>query len=64
MLEESTSRASSKKKKRLDKYINRKLKKDERLKLFEKLACVPFLPPPSSSPLHPRTKAHVDVVVQ
>ncbi|VDC00770.1 unnamed protein product [Peniophora sp. CBMAI 1063] len=38
MLEESNSRASSKKKKRLDKYIDKKLKKDERLSLFDKLS--------------------------
>ncbi|KAI0300291.1 P-loop containing nucleoside triphosphate hydrolase protein [Russula brevipes] len=38
LLAQSHSRASSKKRKRLDKYIEKKLKKEERVGLFEKLA--------------------------
>ncbi|KAH9065425.1 P-loop containing nucleoside triphosphate hydrolase protein [Lactarius vividus] len=37
-LAQSQSKASSKKRKRLDKYIEKKLKKEERAELFEKLA--------------------------
>ncbi|KAI0004527.1 hypothetical protein BJV74DRAFT_807885 [Russula compacta] len=40
LLAQSQSKASSKKRKRLDKYIEKKLKKEERLELFEKLAWV------------------------
>nr|VWP00591.1 N/A [Ganoderma boninense] len=38
MLAESNSKANSKKKKRLDKYIDKKLKQEERLVLFDKLS--------------------------
>ncbi|KAI0304429.1 P-loop containing nucleoside triphosphate hydrolase protein [Multifurca ochricompacta] len=38
LLAESQSKASSKKRKRLDKYIEKKLKKEERVELFERLA--------------------------
>ncbi|KAI9443209.1 P-loop containing nucleoside triphosphate hydrolase protein [Lactarius indigo] len=38
LLAQSQSKASSKKRKRLDKYIEKKLKKEERAELFEKLA--------------------------
>ncbi|TBU35061.1 P-loop containing nucleoside triphosphate hydrolase protein [Dichomitus squalens] len=38
ILAESNSKASGKKKKRLDKYIEKKLKQEERLALFEKLS--------------------------
>ncbi|KAI9512405.1 P-loop containing nucleoside triphosphate hydrolase protein [Russula earlei] len=38
LLAQSQSKASGKKRKRLDKYIEKKLKKEERVELFEKLA--------------------------
>ena len=53
MLGESISRASSKKKKRLDKYIVRKLKKASGSSCSRSLRASPSLPSPSSLPLPP-----------
>jgi ATP-dependent RNA helicase DHX37/DHR1 len=43
LIAQAESKWTNKKKKRLEKYIDKKLKKEERVHILEKLACVPIL---------------------